>query len=1227
MKKLFFILLAFASITTFAQKGDYDIKQRASYAIQTDSLFIYKTDTIPASDISYHEWSSDLVNWHKEKEVNDQYLRISNDVKRSWVVIDYRSTNPYWLEGADDILYLNPFFTDKVFINATLLDSIWDLYVGGNINTDGYYFFGQDSLTHTNIYNGGTTDGWVLTASGDTAIWSPFAPGVGGRDTLFISRTDTIVNIDTILFAGDTIFNVDTIYVQGGIDTLIAGGGFYTARNVGIDGYGVLQDTTGNDFKFRNIATQDTFINVVLADSTLYLSWDGSGRRITAGIGLNGGGALDNDVTINFDIPNGFPTFPPSSEVDASSDFLVIYDVSAGIHYKINPSEITGTSVDLFTDDVFRESDIDTLNLVAGTLMDIEYEPDGRVIFNANTSSPTYVHIPDAFIAYGNRLFTYDISEGTAMSADGAPASDWSNKKSFGRGNYIWTAVANTVYRYDIANDTTISVTPSTTAISWLVNASDGVYAIANGRAYYIDTLDLTYVDYGNTGVGTPSAAISAVLDDEEVLILFNDDTDKHSWKRIYSNYEGTYNNNWTVTSCELGEDVHLSFGNDGVYWWLYDVNNRTKLMEAGYLTSTSDNCLDYRADYMTYLVPSGETFTEGSSDAIITLESSKPNILSTVSTSYNIVNTTSQAGDYTVTEATLDRGIYVAKDNTVSGNSYWYEQAVNDMVFDIHVQEQLISEGFLFDNIGVNVLAGAGGGYTYFHEYNEDPKQFMKKKVYEVTNDLTHVTAIPDDVVFVYFDSNYTGTDPKEVAVTELLDLYVDSVLKQEDIRRLNIVAGEGIQVDYSSDANVVISATGSLESHPPVTIAEESADLASIGEDQVLTINRQDAIPVAPEYGYLYNWWVTQEDVAPTGWHVPTKEEWETLFNEIDTYDSENEYWPLAGGKLKETGFIYWDSPNTGATDEYGFGVLGAGYRDESDGAFYAIKRSCDFWSITESELNTQSGIIFSCGYDNEVVASGLGGTNKISGFTIRFIKDDSIDPGTVTDYDGNVYPTVKIGNQVWMAQNFRGTHYNDGSPIDGPNFTDEQWLALTTPAYCIYKQTVEEKFADIDHNSTKNKQGGDEENNEFYHLTAAELSLLQSIDSIYATPDEVAQIVSDSIAATSGGCNYTVQILTSNTDTLNVANGVNAILDISGNTTIRIEPTENCNTGNITVICDAAGYTLTFVGATMKFSPYVEATAGVITTTASAGALDVFSYYYDGTRIFINGTKAYE
>jgi len=56
------------------------------------------------------------------------------------------------------------------------------------------------------------------------------------------------------------------------------------------------------------------------------------------------------------------------------------------------------------------------------------------------------------------------------------------------------------------------------------------------------------------------------------------------------------------------------------------------------------------------------------------------------------------------------------------------------------------------------------------------------------------------------------------------------------------------------------------------------------------------------------------------------------------------------------------------------------------------------------------------------------------------------------TVTDYQGNVYNTVKIGDQCWLKENLRSTKYNDGTNI--PNVTDNStWANLTTPAYCWY------------------------------------------------------------------------------------------------------------------------------------------------------------------------------
>ena len=60
-----------------------------------------------------------------------------------------------------------------------------------------------------------------------------------------------------------------------------------------------------------------------------------------------------------------------------------------------------------------------------------------------------------------------------------------------------------------------------------------------------------------------------------------------------------------------------------------------------------------------------------------------------------------------------------------------------------------------------------------------------------------------------------------------------------------------------------------------------------------------------------------------------------------------------------------------------------------------------------------------------------------------------------GTLTDQEGNVYKTIQIGSQTWMAENLRTTIYRNGDPI--PKVTDSlTWGYLNTGAYCNYNNT---------------------------------------------------------------------------------------------------------------------------------------------------------------------------
>lgn len=76
----------------------------------------------------------------------------------------------------------------------------------------------------------------------------------------------------------------------------------------------------------------------------------------------------------------------------------------------------------------------------------------------------------------------------------------------------------------------------------------------------------------------------------------------------------------------------------------------------------------------------------------------------------------------------------------------------------------------------------------------------------------------------------------------------------------------------------------------------------------------------------------------------------------------------------------------------------------------------------------------------------------TGGLTDYITNQVSVYSYETGTVTDIDGNTYVTVKIGDQWWIAENLKVTHYRNGNDI--PNVTgNSDWENLTTGAYCNY------------------------------------------------------------------------------------------------------------------------------------------------------------------------------
>jgi uncharacterized protein (TIGR02145 family) len=139
---------------------------------------------------------------------------------------------------------------------------------------------------------------------------------------------------------------------------------------------------------------------------------------------------------------------------------------------------------------------------------------------------------------------------------------------------------------------------------------------------------------------------------------------------------------------------------------------------------------------------------------------------------------------------------------------------------------------------------------------------------------------------------------------------------------------------------------------------------------------------------YGGLYYWNEMMQysmtpgaqGICPTGWHVPTDEEYGTLVNFLGGTS-------VAGGAMKETGTAHWNPPNGGATNSSGFTALGTGV------LFYWSQFS---WFLNINRLSSST----SCGVTLAAVwCYDLNGANatierldsaKDCGLTTRCLKD---------------------------------------------------------------------------------------------------------------------------------------------------------------------------------------------------------------------------------------------
>ncbi|MDD4993535.1 MAG: fibrobacter succinogenes major paralogous domain-containing protein [Paludibacter sp.] len=128
---------------------------------------------------------------------------------------------------------------------------------------------------------------------------------------------------------------------------------------------------------------------------------------------------------------------------------------------------------------------------------------------------------------------------------------------------------------------------------------------------------------------------------------------------------------------------------------------------------------------------------------------------------------------------------------------------------------------------------------------------------------------------------------------------------------------------------------------------------------------------------YGALYNWYAASNSkLAPTGWHVATSTEWNTLLSYLGGSS-------VAGSKLKESGTTHWKAPNTG-TNETGFTALPSGQRIEN--GVYNLDGTLGIWWT--SSASGSLGTYVNMGYSTAAATPAT--YYKYDGFAVRCIRD---------------------------------------------------------------------------------------------------------------------------------------------------------------------------------------------------------------------------------------------
>ncbi len=242
------------------------------------------------------------------------------------------------------------------------------------------------------------------------------------------------------------------------------------------------------------------------------------------------------------------------------------------------------------------------------------------------------------------------------------------------------------------------------------------------------------------------------------------------------------------------------------------------------------------------------------------------------------------------------------------------------------------------------------------------------------------HLDASQTDQIKIY------SVNPTNQGLTELTNQEFDLTQK--------IIYGKAGQLGYFTvlPLNNYVVTTGSFqdprdsETYPWIRLNDQTWMAENLRYDMAGSWCYNESSADCERYGRLYNW-TAANDACPSGWHLPTDEEWKALemLLQMSQSDVDAENWRYSGeaGKKLKSASGWFNNGN--GTDAIHFQALPGGFRD-GDGSYQYVLQSARFWTSTLSDTGNLAWIRF-LDYREPAVYRSLRGWSR--GYSVRCIQ----------------------------------------------------------------------------------------------------------------------------------------------------------------------------------------------------------------------------------------------